>query len=240
KRLHGQDRPFSRREDGSVKVMRMSVVDGYTCANCETDSTPLWRRGANGDTLCNACGLFYKQHGYYRRVIIGNQQGDGGQAGAHQQQQQAPVEVDHTNPLAHAGHANHALAAQAAQAAQVQAAAQALWAANGALHHLASSSKHDIPNAMEQLIQQQQRQGLVLPVVDQQAVPGQARAASEQGDVDGDDDDEDEDGQDENGQGDGNEVGRPGKRRRPVSQAQLSRAIQNASEDGTGKCSNDL
>ncbi|KAJ3041738.1 Trans-acting T-cell-specific transcription factor GATA-3 [Rhizophlyctis rosea] len=142
KRLHGQDRPFSRREDGSVKVMRMSVVDGYTCANCETDSTPLWRRGANGDTLCNACGLFYKQHGYYRRVIIGGaQNGDGGQQ---QQQQQGVPQAAGQVDVDQAAHALNQ-AAHAAHAAQ-----QAAWA-NGALHHHVggSSKQHEIPGQLE-------------------------------------------------------------------------------------------
>lgn len=33
------------------------------CSNCSTVTTPLWRRDSNGNTLCNACGLFLKLHG---------------------------------------------------------------------------------------------------------------------------------------------------------------------------------
>lgn len=32
------------------------------CSNCETTSTPLWRRSANDELLCNACGLYAKLH----------------------------------------------------------------------------------------------------------------------------------------------------------------------------------
>lgn len=38
------------------------------CCNCETKSTPLWRKTKYGDVLCNACGLFYKLHGILRPV----------------------------------------------------------------------------------------------------------------------------------------------------------------------------
>lgn len=36
------------------------------CTNCHTRTTPLWRKTAQGDLLCNACGLFYKLHGILR------------------------------------------------------------------------------------------------------------------------------------------------------------------------------
>ncbi|GAA5803893.1 hypothetical protein HPULCUR_009378 [Helicostylum pulchrum] len=32
------------------------------CSNCSTASTPLWRRSANDELLCNACGLYLKLH----------------------------------------------------------------------------------------------------------------------------------------------------------------------------------
>ncbi|XP_036356221.1 GATA-binding factor A isoform X2 [Octopus sinensis] len=36
--------------------------NGLSCANCQTRTTTLWRRNAEGDPVCNACGLYYKLH----------------------------------------------------------------------------------------------------------------------------------------------------------------------------------
>lgn len=42
------------------------------CTNCQTKTTPLWRKSNNGDLLCNACGLFYKLHGILRPLNNSN------------------------------------------------------------------------------------------------------------------------------------------------------------------------
>lgn len=36
---------------------------GLSCANCHTTTTTLWRRNAEGEPICNACGLYMKLHG---------------------------------------------------------------------------------------------------------------------------------------------------------------------------------
>lgn len=40
------------------------------CSNCETHNTPLWRKGPQGNSLCNACGLFLKLHGVMRPLSL--------------------------------------------------------------------------------------------------------------------------------------------------------------------------
>ncbi|XP_016325981.1 transcription factor GATA-3-like isoform X4 [Sinocyclocheilus anshuiensis] len=43
---------------------------GTSCANCQTSTTTLWRRNANGDPVCNACGLYYKLHNINRPLTM--------------------------------------------------------------------------------------------------------------------------------------------------------------------------
>ncbi|SCU78019.1 LAME_0A03004g1_1 [Lachancea meyersii CBS 8951] len=40
------------------------------CTNCNTKTTPLWRRDPDGNPLCNACGLFLKLHGVVRPLSL--------------------------------------------------------------------------------------------------------------------------------------------------------------------------
>ncbi|KAI7872619.1 uncharacterized protein EV154DRAFT_487525 [Mucor mucedo] len=40
------------------------------CTNCNTTTTPLWRRNPEGLALCNACGLFLKLHGVVRPLSL--------------------------------------------------------------------------------------------------------------------------------------------------------------------------
>ena len=43
---------------------------GNQCANCCTTDTTLWRRNASGESVCNACGLYYKLHGVNRPMTL--------------------------------------------------------------------------------------------------------------------------------------------------------------------------
>jgi len=38
----------------------LSAPSGQTCSDCGTSQTPLWRRSPEGNTICNACGLYRK------------------------------------------------------------------------------------------------------------------------------------------------------------------------------------
>ena len=40
------------------------------CFNCQTTTTPLWRRDPEGNALCNACGLFHRLHGVMRPLSL--------------------------------------------------------------------------------------------------------------------------------------------------------------------------
>ena len=36
---------------------------GLVCVNCGCTTSTLWRRNNDGETVCNACGLYFKLHG---------------------------------------------------------------------------------------------------------------------------------------------------------------------------------
>ncbi|KAG5519302.1 hypothetical protein PMAC_001927 [Pneumocystis sp. 'macacae'] len=66
----------SSSENGEQKSEDFNLtLDNYnmhvvTCQNCGTATTPLWRRDNSGNTICNACGLYYKLHSVHRPISM--------------------------------------------------------------------------------------------------------------------------------------------------------------------------
>ena len=63
-KMNGHHRPLvkPKRQQSSSKRA------GTSCINCNTTTTTLWRRNAEGDSVCNACGLYFKLHNVSRPV----------------------------------------------------------------------------------------------------------------------------------------------------------------------------
>ncbi|XP_060610624.2 transcription factor GATA-4 [Anolis sagrei] len=65
-KMNGINRPLikpQRRLSASRRI-------GLMCANCQTTTTTLWRRNAEGEPVCNACGLYMKLHGVPRPLAM--------------------------------------------------------------------------------------------------------------------------------------------------------------------------
>ncbi|XP_077355841.1 transcription factor GATA-3 isoform X8 [Festucalex cinctus] len=67
--LIGRSRPISCRKL-TRQVQSAARRAGTSCANCQTTTTTLWRRNANGDPVCNACGLYFKLHNINRPLTM--------------------------------------------------------------------------------------------------------------------------------------------------------------------------
>ncbi|CCK70595.1 Gat1p KNAG_0E03370 [Huiozyma naganishii CBS 8797] len=78
----------TQRKNSSARLIT-PPQDKIRCSNCQTHNTPLWRKDAEGNSLCNACGLFLKLHGVMRPLSLktdvikkrqrnSNNQGNGG------------------------------------------------------------------------------------------------------------------------------------------------------------------
>ncbi|XP_015987744.2 transcription factor GATA-5 [Rousettus aegyptiacus] len=65
-KMNGVNRPLVRPQ----KRLPSSRRAGLSCANCHTATTTLWRRDAEGQPVCNACGLYAKLHGVPRPLAM--------------------------------------------------------------------------------------------------------------------------------------------------------------------------
>jgi len=66
-KMNGSNRPLVKPKNSRVST---SKREGIICANCKTNQTTLWRRTKNGETVCNACGLYNKLHGENRPIAL--------------------------------------------------------------------------------------------------------------------------------------------------------------------------
>ncbi|KAI9239241.1 MAG: GATA zinc finger-domain-containing protein, partial [Podila humilis] len=79
---------------------RANKTHRQECFNCGVTKTPLWRRTADRKhSLCNACGLYYKQYQANRPLVARSKDDPQTQQHRHQQQQkkaQGPLILDST------------------------------------------------------------------------------------------------------------------------------------------------
>ena len=61
----------------SLSLVQSTVKKtGVYCSNCNTNTTTLWRRNGHGESVCNACGLYYKLHKVQRSISFGMEKRD--------------------------------------------------------------------------------------------------------------------------------------------------------------------
>jgi len=65
-KMNGQNRPLIKPKQRTSANRR----EGTSCVNCKTTTTTLWRRNHNGESVCNACGLYYKLHNVSRPMSM--------------------------------------------------------------------------------------------------------------------------------------------------------------------------
>uniref|UniRef100_A0ABD2WBT1 GATA-type domain-containing protein n=1 Tax=Trichogramma kaykai TaxID=54128 RepID=A0ABD2WBT1_9HYME len=62
--------PNLREEKSNNRRLTAARRSGLSCSNCATKTTSLWRRNAQGDSVCNACGLYFKLHNINRPLTM--------------------------------------------------------------------------------------------------------------------------------------------------------------------------
>ncbi|XP_060750500.1 transcription factor GATA-5 isoform X1 [Tachysurus vachellii] len=66
-KMNGVNRPLIKPQK---RLQTTSRRAGLCCTNCHTSTTTLWRRNAEGEPVCNACGLYMKLHGVPRPLAM--------------------------------------------------------------------------------------------------------------------------------------------------------------------------
>ncbi|XP_059189790.1 transcription factor GATA-5 [Centropristis striata] len=66
-KMNGINRPLIKPQK---RLQTTSRRAGLCCTNCHTSTTTLWRRSAEGEPVCNACGLYMKLHGVPRPLAM--------------------------------------------------------------------------------------------------------------------------------------------------------------------------
>ncbi|KAJ3586699.1 hypothetical protein NHX12_013095 [Muraenolepis orangiensis] len=69
-KMNGINRPLIKPQKRMAGQQNPSRRAGLCCTNCHTSTTTLWRRNAEGEPVCNACGLYMKLHGVARPLAM--------------------------------------------------------------------------------------------------------------------------------------------------------------------------
>jgi transcription elongation factor Elf1 len=92
-KFHRETKPYS-----PSTISHWQGAEGVTqCFNCQTSTTPLWRRDTIGNVLCNACGLYFEVHKSHRPYLAtaAKQPGSGARRDRVVAKPDAPRECDH-------------------------------------------------------------------------------------------------------------------------------------------------